>query len=181
MPVEYKTKNIDFGPCHSFFGDPEEFLGETQGESTVNYGIDTFALETEERGRVDEIITSDTLEYTIPIVYTDVETLSKVIPWAKLEEDADGEQRLLIPKAVGKRLSEYAKPLRVHPKHKDEEDKSRDIYMPLAYPKPGPINFGYARNGTRIANVTFAGMESEDDKKYLIIGDPDLTPVNGGE
>lgn len=173
MSEALELTNMDFGPCFAYFGDPEEYLGRTQGESTLNYEVETFVLETEEDGEVDEIVTNDNIVFTIPLVYTDVETLSKIIPWANVIEATD-ESALEIPKAIGKRLSDYAAPLRIHPKHKDEEDKTKDAYLAKAYPKPGPINFTYSRQGTRIANVEFVALE-DSDGKYLRIGDPDLT------
>jgi len=173
MSESIELANMDFGPCKAYFGDPEDYLGRTQGESSLNLEIETFVLETEEDGEVDEIITNDRVVFTIPLVYTDAQTLSKVIPWANIIESGD-EVALDIPKAIGNRLSDYAEQLRIHPVHKDDEDKSKDAYLAKAYPKPGPINFTYSRQGTRIANVEFVALESADGQ-YLRIGDPDLT------
>lgn len=175
------TEKMDFGPAVAYWGDggvdSGTYLGRTQGETVVEYGIDTFELETEEDGVVDEVVTADQLTVTIPLVYTDVDTLSEVIPWAEVVEHGteSGEKKLTVPKAVGKRLSEYADKLQIRPVAMlSEEDPSRDVTLHKCYPKPGPINFGYARDGTRVANVTFVAIEDENGK-YLTLGDEEIT------
>lgn len=170
------VEKMDFGPCEVHFGSISPvYLGRTQGETTVEYSVDTFALETEEDGQVDEIITADNLQVTIPLVYTDVDSLKNIIPWGNLVENTTtGDKKLEIPKAIGKRLSDYADELTIHPVSMPDDDLSKDITIHKCYPKPGPISFTYSRNGTRIANVTFVAMEDENGK-YLTIGDPSIT------
>lgn len=183
------TQKMDFGPAVAYWGeggvDTGTYLGRTQGETVVEYGVDTFELQTEEDGVVDEVVTADQLTVTIPLVYTDVDTLAEVIPWAELVEHGTeaGEKKLKVPKAVGKRLSDYADQLQVRPiamlesVEEGEEmvdDPSRDVTVHKCYPKPGPINLGYARDGTRIANVTFVAIEDENGE-YLTIGDEEIT------
>lgn len=169
------VEKMDFGPCEVHFGaDTPVYLGRTQGNTVVEYSVETFALETEEDGQVDEVVSADNLQVTIPLVYTDVDSLSNIVPWGNIVEGAGGEKKLEIPKAVGKRLSDYADQLKIHPVSVADGDLSKDIVIHKCYPKPGPISFTYSRNGTRIANVTFVAMEDENGK-YLTIGDPSIT------
>lgn len=166
------TEKLDFGPCKATFGSggSEAYLGRTQGETTVQYSVDTFGLETEEDGQVDEVVTNDALTITIPLVYTDKASLANVIPWAKIVTALDSSTKLVIPKTVGKRLSEYADKLVIHPLSQADTDLTKDVTIHKCYPKPGPINFGYARSGQRIANVTFVAME-DSSGEYFTIGD----------
>jgi len=177
MPLEpLAVEKMDFGPCAVTF--EEQYLGRTEGETTFSYSVETFALETEEDGQVDEVVVADVLTITVPMLYTDAETLATVIPWAKLVEDEDGEKKLVVGKAVGKRLSDFAGTLRIHPLNKPDDDKSRDLTVHKCYPKPGPINFAYSRQGRRVANVQFVAMPDPDkpaDENYFILGDPEIT------
>ncbi len=180
------TEKIDIGPAVAYFGEqgiPDaDYLGRTQGEMTLEYGIETYEMETEEDGVVDESISADTLSVTIPLVYTDVDTLSLVIPWGEvIVHGSEAEQKkLVVPKAVGIRLSDHADQLQIRPiamleaLEGGEDDPSKDLTVHKCYPKPGPINFGYARDGTRIANVEFVALE-DSEGNYFTVGDESIT------
>ncbi len=169
------VEKMDFGPCEAHFGAASPvYLGRTQGETQVQYSIDTSSIETEEDGQVDELIIDDGIQVTLPIVYTDVDSLSNVVPWGNVVESIDGDKKLVIPKAIGKRMSDYADELTIHPTTMADADLSKDVTVHKCYPKPGPINFTYGRNGVRIANVTFVAME-DSNGEYMTIGDKSIT------
>lgn len=177
MPLEpLVVEKMDFGPCAVTF--KEQYLGRTEGETTFSYSVETFALETEEDGRVDEVVIEDALVITVPMLYTDADTLATVIPWAKLVVGDNDEKKLVVGKAVGKRLSDFAGELIIHPVNRSDDDKSRDLTVHKCYPKPGPINFAYSRQGRRVANVQFVAMPDPDkpaDENYFTLGDPEIT------
>lgn len=179
MPLEpLAVEKIDFGPCAVTF--KEQYLGRTEGETQFSYSVETFALETEEDGRVDEVVIEDALVITVPMLYTDADTLATVIPWAKLVVGDNDEKKLVVGKAVGKRLSDFAGVLTIHPANRSDDDKSRDLTVHKCYPKPGPINFAYSRQGKRVANVQFVAMPDPDkpaDENYFTLGDPDITAL----
>ena len=165
-------EKIDFGPCAVNFGN--SYLGRTKGETTFNYSLETYDPETEEDGQIDSIITKDPLIVTVPLLYTDVDTLSTVIPWAI--KDA-GTGKLFVGNAVGKRLTQFAGSLTITPVNGGNK---LNIYK--AYPKPGPLNFAYARTGERIANVQFVAIKDETKpagKEYFDIepATPQCDPV----
>ncbi len=168
------VENMDMGPCIATWGG--DYLGRTKGESQFNYSIETQNIETEEDGTVDELVTNDPLTFTIPLIYTDVNTLALTIPWAQ-KTTVGGATKLEIGKAIGKRLFQYAKQLVIHPTSMADEDKSKDINVWKCYPKPGPINLAYSRTGDRIANVTFNAVRDAtkpNGKDYFCIGDPSI-------
>lgn len=167
------VEKIDLGPGIVTFGG--EYLGRTNGETTFNYSVETFALETEEDGPVEEVIINDALTVTIPLIYTDVDTLSKIIPWAKIVTGLDEEKKLVVGKAIGTKLSQYAQELVIHPQSMPDDDKSKDITVFKCYPKPGPLNFSYARSGQRVANVEFIAIRDgskPEGEDYFCVGDP---------
>lgn len=169
------VENLDLGPCTAKFDGDE--LGRTKGETQVNYSIETYKIETEEDGTIDEVIIDDALTFTIPLIYTDPGTLSKVIPWAKLVTGTDGKTKLVVGKAIGKRLYQYAKELVIHPNSLPDDDKSKDITIFKAFPKPGPLNFTYSRQGERIANIQFLAVRDNtkpEGEDYFCIGDPSI-------
>lgn len=175
MGESVQVEKMDFGPCDANFGAATPvYLGRTQGETQVQYSIETFALETEEDGQVDELVIDDGIQVTLPIVYTDVDSLSNIIPWGDVVESTGGDKKLVIPKAIGKRMSDYADELTVHPTTMSDDDLSKNVTIHKCYPKPGPINFTYGRNGVRIANVAFVAME-DSDGNYMTIGDKSIT------
>lgn len=151
MPSENFVQNIDMGPGKTSYGG--QYLGRTSGETTFNYGIETEPIETEEDGVVDEVVNDDSLTVTVPIFETDVDTLALVIPWA-VKDEATG--KLHVGKAVGTKLSQYAKQVEIEPLQVAAGSKKLVIHK--AYPKPGPVNFGYSRNGRRVANIQFVAI-----------------------
>ena len=183
------TQKINVGPGLTYFGsdlDGPIYLGRTTGDTEFVYEVETFELATEEDGRFDEIIEDDAIGITVPIFYTDIETLGKLIPWAEIAENIDGDMRLVVPKAVGMRMSEFADVLIIRPKinaEKDPVDKSGDLTVHRCYPVPGPLNFTYSRNGQRIANVRFVALPSAVSETingkeifpYFSVGDTTIT------
>lgn len=167
------VEKIDVGPATTTFG--ESYLGRTKGDTQFNYGVETFKVETEEDGIIDEIVIDDALTVTVPIEYTDPDTMVIAIPWAKVITGSGEAKKLVVGKAIGKRLSDYADKLVIHPIAQGENDKSKDINIFRCYPKPGPIQFTYSRQGTRIANLQFVAMRDPskpEGEDYFSIGDP---------
>ena len=170
---ELAVEKIDVGPATTTFGD--NYLGRTKGDTQFSYGVETFKVETEEDGVIDEIVTDDSLTVTVPIEYTDTESMAISIPWAKLVTGTGDKTKLVVGKAIGKRLSDYADKLVIHPIALGDTDKSKDITIFKCYPKPGPIQFTYSRQGTRIANLQFVAMRDPskpEGEDYFCIGDP---------
>jgi len=151
MPSENFVQNIDIGPGKTSYGG--DYLGRTSGDTTFNYNIETEAIQTEEDGIVEEVVTDDLLTVTVPIFETDVDTLALGIPWA-VKDGATGT--LHIGKAVGAKLSQYAKQVEIEPLQLTENSKKLVVHK--AYPKPGPVNFGYSRTGRRVANIQFVAI-----------------------
>lgn len=177
MPLEpLAVEKIDFGAAITMF--KGAFLSRTKGETQFNYSIETYKAETEEDGTIDEIITDDPLLITVPCIYSDVDTLSVLIPWAILVTDpGTGAKKLEVGKAIGTRLKQFADELIIHPISKADADKSKDLTVYKCYPKPGPLNFAYARTGERIANVQFIAIRDESKtagKDYFCIGDKSI-------
>lgn len=170
------TAKIDVGPCNINWGtDTPDDLGQTSGDLSVSLDVDTNEITTEQEGLVDEILLNHMTEVTVPLAYTDKETLAIVLPWATLVEDSTaGESKLEIPKDVNEQLSTYSDLLNIHPIAAGDGDLSFDINVMKCYPLPGPINLTYSRTGQRVAEVTFKALEDADGN-MVVIGDPAIT------
>lgn len=176
MATSNPSQNVDVGPAEVNFG--ESYLGETTGDTSFNYNIDTSEIRSEESGLIDEIVIDDMVEVTVPLLESDVDHLGLIIPWATIVEDGE-EKRLQVGSAIGKRLSDYADTVTIHPISLGDS-KAKDINIHKAYPLPGPLEFTYSREGQRVANVAFRALkdyEQPEGEEYFSIGDPDLTPV----
>lgn len=169
-----RTK-VDPGAAGSTFG--SDYLGRTKGETVFEFQINTYPLESAEDGQYDEMILPGMpATVTIPLIYTDVENLSKVLPYMKIITALGGEKKLVAGNKAGTLLSSYAKTLTIHPIAMGA-DKRKDITIHKCYPKPGPINFSYGREGERIANVQFVMIPDEaksEGEEYFTIGDPSI-------
>lgn len=183
------AEKINIGPGLTYFGEEGNepvYLGRTTGETEFNYEVETFEIATEEDGRFDELVEDDTIMVTVPIFYTDVDSLANIIPWAEVAEGVGDEKRLVVPKAVGIRLSDYADKLIIRPltnADQDPVDKSGDLVVHNCYPVPGPLNFAYSRSGQRVANVQFVALPPEESETingqemypFFSYGDEDIT------
>lgn len=154
MPSTNFVQNIDLGPGKTFYGG--DYLGRTSGETSFSYELTTENVETEEDGKVGETISDDTVSITVPIFETDIDTLKLVIPWSIKDEETG---ILHIGKAVGLELSQFAKQVIIEPIRTSA--KSKKLVIHKAYPKPGPVTFGYAKNGKRVANIQFIATRDE--------------------
>ena len=171
------VEKIDFGPCAVTF--KEQYLGRTEGETTFSYSVETFAGDG--RGWPGRrVVIEDALVITVPMLYTDARYLGYGDPLGEVGSGDNDEKKLVVGKAVGKRLSDFAGELIIHPLNRSDDDKSRDLTVHKCYPKPGPINFAYSRQGRRVANVQFVAMPDPDkpaDENYFTLGDPDITAL----
>lgn len=171
------SQNVDVGPAKLTYESTE--IGETNGETTFNYDVETSEIRTEESGLVDEVVTDEMIEVTIPILETDVQSLGDVFPYLTVVEDGtSGDKKLTVGSLIGERLSNHAGELVIHPQSKDDTDLSKDINIWLAYPVPGPLEFSYSRDGQRVANVTFRALKDDsqsDGEEFFVIGDPSIT------
>lgn len=162
-----ETDKLGVGPCKIDFG--TTYLGRTSGDTTGEYTIETDVLETEEDGTVDEVVSGEGYVVSIPLIYTDIVSLSNIIPWAEVTESGE-DKKLVVKSAIGKRLSQYADELTVHPLENDDGVLVDDVTVFKCYPKPGPITFTYSRTGQRIANVDFVAMKGTNNK-FWGVGD----------
>jgi len=172
-PVD--VDKLGAGPCKLVHGG--SYLGRTLGDTTGEYSIDTNPLDTEEDGDIDEIVNRDAYIVTAPLAYTDALSLGNYIPWGEIVTDGENA-KLIVKSAIGKRLSQYADKLTIHPLENEDTDLSDDVTVFRCYPKPGPINFTYSRTGRRIANVQFVAMRDEENRLWGV-GDQsiDTTPL----
>lgn len=170
------TAKIGVGPCSVSWGASSPVdLGQTSGDLSVSLDANTQEITTEQEGLVDEILLNHLLTVTVPLAYTDKETLASVMPWATLVENTtSGESKLEISKDVNKQLSTFADQLILHPLALEDADLSFDINVMKCYPVPGPINLTYSRTGQRVAEVTFKALE-DTDGNMVVIGDPSIT------
>jgi len=170
------SQNVDVGPALVTYDTTE--LAETNGDTTFNYDVETSEIRTEESGLVDEVVTDEMIEVTIPIIETDVQSLGDAFPYLNVVESTEGDKKLTVGSLIGENLSNYAQELTIHPKSKATDDLSKDITIWSAYPVPGPLEFTYSRDGQRIANVTFRALKDDtqnDGEEFFIIGDPSIT------
>lgn len=173
---QLEEEKIDLGIGTSAFDG--DYLGRTTGDTTFAYSFTTQDHETEEDGVYDESVTSDQLLITVPTLYTDVDTLAKVMPWATLVTGTDGSKKLVVGKVVGMRLAQYAKQLVIHPEAMGDSNKSKDLTVFKCYPKPGEISFAFSRTGQRVANIVFRAIRDSSKPvgmDFYCIGDPSIS------
>ena len=168
------TEKIDVGPADVTFA--TNYIGKTNGASTFMYGLEYFAIETEEDGTVDEVVSDENTTFEVPLAYTDPETLADMIPWANLVDDGASNYKLVIGGAIGEKMSTYADELTIHPRALDDTDASKDITIHNCYPKPQEISLEYAREGIRTATIMFRAIK-DTSGEYFTIGDPEITQV----
>lgn len=172
---ELAVGKINLGPCVVTFGGVE--LGRTQGVTAFNFTNEYHTEATEEDGEIMDILVNHRGEVSIPLVYTDPDTLAEIMPWATVEEDTSGK-KLVVGDAIGNVMNDYVDELIIHPLAKDPADKSADITLGAAYPMPQTLELGHARTGKRLANAMFKAQKDVNGN-YFTIGDTDIgaTPV----
>lgn len=163
------TEKINMGPCRVTFNGTE--LGRTQGSTNFRFTTEYRTETTEEDGDVLDIVVNHKGEVEIPIIYTDVDTLGIVVPWAKITTSTGGDKKLEVGSAIGQVMNEYAGELIIHPLAKDDADKSADITLKSAYPLPQTLDFAHSRDGKRMVNTLFKAQKDENGN-YYTVGDP---------
>jgi hypothetical protein len=165
------TQEMQFGPCWTKWGGNE--LGETTGDTTWEYGLETYDIKSEERGLRKKPVSNQTLTITVPMLATSADRLANVLPWATKTTDSEGNVKLVVGNAIGLDLVEYAQELVLHPKAMADSDKSKDVTIFKCYPTPGPITFTYNAQAVRVANVKFEAIIDDNDE-FFGMGDQSI-------
>jgi hypothetical protein len=165
------TQEMQFGPSWTKWGDNE--LGETTGDTTWEYGLETYDVKSEERGLRKRPVSNQTLTVTVPILATSADRLANVLPWATKTTDSEGNVKLVVGNAIGIDLVEYAQELVLHPKTMTDSDKSKDVTIFKCYPVPGPITFTYNSQAVRVANIKFEAILNDNDQ-FFGMGDQSI-------
>jgi hypothetical protein len=164
------TEEIGFGPCWTKWGSKE--LGETNGDTTWEYGVETYDVKSEEKGLRKKPVSDQTFTVTVPMLGTSADRLANVLPWATKTTDGEGNVKLVVGNAIGLDLLDYAQDLVLHPKAMGD-DKSKDITVFKCYSVPGPITFTYNAQGVQVASIKFEGSLDDNDQ-FFGMGDQSI-------
>lgn len=169
--VQIGVQNISFGG---------EDLGHTDGGCEFSYEPEYTDITVDLYGTtvVDKALTGEVVSVTVPLAETTLEHLKTAIPLATVVEDAvGGGKRLTIGSIAGKRLSESAKELVLHPSWLSKEDKSLDIVLYKAV-IASEVALPFRIDEKTVYEVEFVALidETKEDGNFLAsIGDDSIS------
>lgn len=123
-------KNVQIGIQEITFGGRE--LGHTDGGCEFTYEPEYTDITVDLYGNtaVDKVLTGEVVKVTVPLAETTLDNMKMAIPTATVVEDAtNGIKSLRIGSKAGKRLSEMAETLKLHPSWLPKDDKTFDITL----------------------------------------------------
>lgn len=170
-------KNVHIGVQKIYF-DGED-LGHTDGGCEFAYEPEYTDIVVDLYGNtaVDKALTGEVVRVTVPLAELTLEKLKAAIPTAKIVEDAStGKKKLTIGSTAGKRLSEHAKELILHPSWLPESDKSLDIKLHKAV-ITSEVALPFRKDEQTVYEVEFTALidESQEDGSLLaVIGDDSI-------
>jgi PKD repeat protein len=167
---------VKMGACEVYFDNAN--LGYTVGGVKVAYSIDTFEKTVDqEDAPIDEVVTKQNFEVTVPMAEYNLAKLVQFIPGAVLLGDDDvspGKLKLMITGESGKSLKGLAGKLVIKPKGGTMNDW---VTVYAAVPKPN-IEFAFEKENTRVYNVVFRALKSGNN--FVSLGDTNLTSTTPG-
>ena len=172
MATTSGAENIRLGSCRVIYDDRD--LGLTIGGVEVTVTTTTHQTKVDQFGEtlVEETVTGRNILVKAPLAETTLENMASLMPGAELV--VDGEDKAVVVKTgIGLSLIQSAKPLRLHPVHLPEDDKSEDLLIPLAG-TAGAINFAYKVGEERVYASEFNGYPDANGVLF-VYGDDAVT------
>lgn len=171
-------KNVQIGVQNLTFGG--EDLGHTNGGCEFSYEPEYTDILVDLYGNtvVDKALTGEVVKVTVPLAEVTLDKLKNAIPTGTLVEDsASGKSKLNIGSTAGKRLSESAKELLLHPSWLAPTDKSFDIKLHKAV-IVSELSLPYRKDEQTVYEVEFLALidETQEEGGFLaVIGDDSIT------
>ena len=161
--------NVQLGVQNLTYG--TESLGHTSGGCEFAYEPEYTDILVDLYGNtvVDKALTGEVVRVTVPLAEVTIEKLKVAIPTATLVEDAEtGTKKLTLGSIAGKKLSESAQKLTLHPSWLPESDKSFDITLHKAV-IASEVALPYRKDEQTIYEVEFVALidESKGDGNLL--------------
>lgn len=161
--------NVQIGIQKIIFGGRD--LGHTDGGCEFAYEPEYTDITVDLYGNtvVDKALTGEVVRVTVPLAETTLENLKEAIPTATLVEDtATGKKKLTIGSIAGKKLSNMAKELRLHPSWLPDSDKSLDIVLHKAV-IVSEVALPFRKDEKTVYEVEFVALidETKDDGNLL--------------
>jgi|SRR5699024_2796019 len=181
-------KNVQIGVQNLTYGG--EDLGHTSGGCEFGYEPEYTDVVVDLYGNtaVDKALTGEVVRVTVPLAEVTLDKLKHAIPTGKIVEDTQGgRKKLTFGSQAGKRLSENAKELVLHPSWLPNSDKSLDITLHKAV-ITSEVALPFRKDEQTVYEVEFTALidESKEDGGLLAtIGDPSVgsggSGGNGGD
>lgn len=168
------TQNVKLGVCKIFFDGND--LGYTKGGVEVTVTTETHKVEVDQFGKtpIKEFLMGRQVTVKAPLAETTIQNMAALMPGATIT-GTPGAEVLSVTTGVGVDLLAVAKPLRLHPVSKPDNDKTEDFVIYRAA-TPGALNFAYKLDAERIFNADFTGYPDPVTGKLFAIGDADDLP-----
>lgn len=173
-------KNVRIGVQNLTFNDVE--LGHTDGGCEFSYAPEYTDVIVDAYGNTpaDKILMGETVKVKIPLAETTLDVIKTAIPNGTLITDSIDatKKKLTIGSTPGKRLSDQAQELILHPIYMASDDKSLDITIHKAV-IVNEISLPFKKDEKSVLEVEFIALidETKTDGDYLAcIGDKTATP-----
>lgn len=154
--VRVGVANVEFGSVD---------LGYTKGFVKVSFSADSVETEVDQAdAALDEVITKQNFEVTVPMAEYDLTKLADVLPGATLVENA-GKIKIVMSGSSGGSLLTMAKKLVIKPVGLTANDW---LTLMHAVPKPN-LQFSYEKEGVRVYEITFKALVGTNG--YVVWGD----------
>ncbi len=161
--------NVKMGVCTVEFNAVD--LGYTSGGCKYTYSAETVEkIVDQEDAPLDEIITKQTFEVTVPLAEQNLTILADLLPGATLTTGAS-KSKLVLSGAAGTSLLSMAQELILKPVGGNANDW---VTLHHAIPKPN-IEVTYDKEKVRVYEVTFKAMKGLDG--FVTFGDVTATGV----
>ena len=159
--------NVMMGVCNVSFNSSD--LGYTSGGVSVDYSAETVEKKVDqEDAPIDELVTSQAMEVTVPMAERDLSRLGDLLPGATyvVDENDATAVKLVLTGAAGTTLASLAAPLILTPQGSTDENDKLTLYHAVPTPK---VSFAYEKDNIRVYEVTFKALVGDDG--WVVFGD----------
>lgn len=153
------VEDVKMGVCNVEFGGSD--LGYTKGFVKVKYSADTVEKTVDqEDAAIDEIVTKQTLEVTVPMAEYNLQRLVSLLPGATFTNGTGGKKKLVLSGDAGTSLKDMAQTLVLKPVGGTTNDW---LTLHYAIPKPA-LEYSYEKENVQVFSITFKALKGVDGK-----------------
>lgn len=159
---------LRIGDCDVY--ENEVLVGHTWGgvELTYERSIETLYVDKYGETPIDIVITGQMFTIKATLAQPDEENIARAIPEGNYASGVNSD-KVGVGTTAGTRLKQFAKPIRLHPRWKDANDHTADVYMHQGVSSDN-VELAFKFDEQQTLDITYTALVDESAGENQVLG-----------